>query len=435
MKRRSLLILAVAAASATLALGRAAAQNEAGGAGAAGEHPVAITGATVHTAGAAGTLRGATVLIAGGRIQAVGVGIAIPAGARRIDAAGKVVTPGLMDSLTSLGLVEVGFGAGTNDATNHDPSLSAAFDVSVAINAGSMLLPVNRVEGITRAISGPAGDAKNLFLGQVAAIDLAGPHRTVVIPAVGQLAVFGDPGDDGPSRVSVLLKLRHAIEDAADYDLHRQAYDQAQRRPYSVSKADLDALVPVARGRQPLVVGVNRASDIEALLGLARDLKLKLILAGAAEGWKVAGEIAAAHVPVLVNPLDNLPEFDSLGATLENAARLARAGVTIALFTNDSDNARNLRQEAGNAVAYGLPWDTALAAMTANPAAIWGLRDYGTIEPGKDADLVVWDGDPLELTTAAQHVFIRGVEMPQDSRQLRLRDRYLHRAGAVPPPA
>ncbi|HEV3460334.1 MAG TPA: amidohydrolase family protein [Thermoanaerobaculia bacterium] len=155
-------------------------------------------------------------------------------------------------------------------------------------------------------------------------------------------------------------------------------------------------------------------------------MKLRLILAGAAEGWEVAGQIAAARVPVLINPLTNLPQsFEELGATLENAARLERAGVTVAFLTGDSHNSRNLRQGAGNAVAHGLAWESALAAMTVNPARIWGLDDYGTIETGKDADVVIWDGDPLEVTAAAEHVFIRGQEMPRDSRQIRLRDRYL----------
>src|SRR5260370_19343321 len=128
-------------------------------------------------------------------------------------------------------------------------------------------------------------------------------------------------------------------------------------------------------------------------------MKLRLILAGAAEGWEVAGEIAAARVPVLMNPLADLPQsFEELGATLENAARLARAGVTLAFASGDSHNSRNLRQAAGNAVANGLPWETALAAMTVNPAHVWGLEDYGTLEPGKDADGVVWDGAPPART-------------------------------------
>jgi imidazolonepropionase-like amidohydrolase len=392
---------------------------------AAGE-TLAITGATVHTMGPAGTLRGATVVIAGGRIQAVGNGISVPAGARRIDAAGKVVTPGLFDSLTRLGLVEVNQVDDTEDATNEDPQLSAAFDVAGGINSRSMLLAINRVEGITRAITAPAA-GKSLFLGQGAVIHLGGGPLPVVRRAVAQFVVLGETGARlaGGTRGGAVIRLREALRDALDYDANRAAYDRAQRRPYSLPRLDLEALLPVARGERPLVVQVNRASDIEAVLALARELKLRLILADAEEAWEVADAIAAARVPVVINPLSNLPQsFETLGATLENAARLSRAGVTLAFASGDSHNSRNLRQAAGNAAAYGLPREAALAAMTANPARIWGLDDYGTLEAGKDADVVIWDGDPLEVTSAAEHVFIRGVEMPNDSRQLRLRDRY-----------
>ncbi len=413
----------------------AAAGGAPGAAPLTAQETVAITGATVHTMGPAGTLHDATVILAGGRIQAVGTGIAIPAGARRIDAAGKVVTPGLLDSLTQLGLVEVNAVDDTEDATNLDPQLSAAFDVAEGINPRSMLIPINRVEGITRAISAPGvPDAgKNLFLGQGAVIALGGAPGIVVRRSVAQFAALGEAGARvaGGTRGAAAIHLRTALRDALDYDAHRADYDRAARRPYSLPRLDLEALLPVARGQQPLVVAVNRASDIEQMLELGRELKLRLILAGVAEGWEVAGEIAAAHVPVLVSPLSNLPQsFETLGATLENAARLARAGVTLAFATGDSHNSRNLRQAAGNAVAYGLPWETALAAMTVNPARIWGLDDYGTIAAGKDADLVIWDGDPLELTSAAERVFIRGAEMPRDSRQLRLRDRYLPKPGS-----
>jgi imidazolonepropionase-like amidohydrolase len=395
---------------------------------------VAITGATVHTLGPAGTLRGATVLIAGGRIRATGTAVAVPAGARTIDAAGKVVTPGLFDSLTRLGLIEVSQVKETNGAKNEEPGLTAAFDVSDAIDRRSMLIPINRVEGITRAVTAPI-PGKSLFLGQGAVIDLSGSPSTVVRRSVAQFVTLGETGAQlaGGSRGAALERLRQALRDALDYDAHRAAFDRAQRRAYSLSQLDLEALLPVARGQQPLVVAVNHASDIEAVLGLARELKLHLILLEAAEAWEVADEIAAAHVPVLIDPLTNLPEsFDILGATLENAARLARAGVTVAFESGDSHNSRNLRQAAGNAVANGMPWEQALAAMTANPARIWGIADCGTIEPGKDADLVIWDGDPLEVTSAAERVFIRGVEMPHDSRQLRLRDRYLPPASAPP---
>ncbi|MFL6290481.1 MAG: amidohydrolase family protein, partial [Thermoanaerobaculia bacterium] len=206
-------------------------------------------------------------------------------------------------------------------------------------------------------------------------------------------------------------------------------------RELEVSRLDLEALQPVVRGELPLVLAVNRASDIQAALRLAKEEKLKLILAGAGEAWVVADEIAAAQVPVLITPLNNLPgSFDFLGATLENAARLHKAGVTFAFMSVAAHEAYSIRQGAGNAVAYGLPWDAALAALTTVPARLWGIEDsYGSLEPGKDADVVVWTGDPLEITTWATEVFIRGRQVPIMSRQLELRDRYKDVGNAVPP--
>lgn len=398
---------------------------------------VAITGATVHTLGAAGKLEGATVLIEDGRIRAVGRDVAVPSGARRIDAAGKVVTPGLFDSLSRLGLVEVGAVEGSVDTTveDYDP-VTAAFQVADAINPRSSLIAVNRIEGLTRAVVAPeAGDS--LIAGQAAIIHLGGPGDFLLRSPAAMFAVLGEAGAEraGGARGAALLRLREALQDAEDYAENRAAFERGDRREYSVSRLDLEALVPVVRGELPLVVTVNRASDIQAALRLAKELELKLILAGANEGWLVAREIAQAKVPVLVTPMENRPErFEILAATLENTARLHAAGVTVALMSGDAHNARNIRQAAGNAVAYGMPWDAALAAMTVVPARLWGLADrYGTLEPGKDADVVIWDGDPLEITTFADRVFIRGVEIPMRSRQTELRDRYKDLSGDLPP--
>lgn len=392
---------------------------------------IAITGGTVHTLGAAGTIEGGTVLLENGRIRAVGKDLAIPAGARRIDATGKVVTPGLFDSLSRLGLVEVGAVEGSNDIAVKDDRITAAYDVTDALNPRSSLIAVNRVEGLTRAVAAP-GTGKSLIAGQGAIIQLgylgAESPDLVVRPRAAMFASLGEAGAElsGGSRGAALLRLREAFQDALDYRANRAAFDSGNRREYALSRLDLEALQPVVRGEMPLVLSVNRASDIEAALWLARDFHLKLILAEAGEGWVVAKQIAAAKVPVLVNVLNNLPgSFDLLSATLENAARLHAAGVEVAFMTGDAHNARNIKQSAGNAVAYGMPWKAALEAMTTLPAHIWGLADrFGTLEAGKEADVVVWDGDPLEVTTFADHVFIRGVEMPMDDRQIRLREKY-----------
>ncbi|HUO86381.1 MAG TPA: amidohydrolase family protein, partial [Thermoanaerobaculia bacterium] len=398
---------------------------------------VAITGATVHTLGADGTLEDATVVIADGRIVAVGRDVAVPSGARVIDGRGKGVTPGFFDSLSRLGLVEVGAVAGSRDTATEDERISAAFRVADAFNPESTLLPVTRVEGLTRALVAPSPGG-SLIAGQAAVVHLGGGSDPIVVTPAALLVTLGERGARfaGGSRAAALLALREALEDARDYAQHRDAWAQGRRRDYALSRLDLEALVPVVEGRLPLLVMVDRASDIRSVLALAAEQGLRLVVAGGAEAWRVADELAAAGVPVLVDPLDNLPSsFETLGATLDNAARLHAAGVTVALMSEDAHNARNLRQAAGNAVAHGLPPQAALAAMTSVPAAIWGLGDsYGSLVPGREADVVVWDGDPLELTSYPEAVFIRGRQVPRDNRQIRLRDRYrdLPVAGDLP---
>src|SRR6185295_1903897 len=348
---------------------------------------VAITGATIHTEGSLGTIKNGTLVIADGKIHAVGANVTVPAGAKTIDAHGKVVTPGLFDSFTQRGLVEVNAVEGSVDAAVEDDRITAAFDVADALNPRSILIPVNRIEGLTRAVVAP-GTGKSLIAGQAAIIDLGGPGDYLVRSPVAMLAVLGERGAGltGGSRAGAILRLKEALQDALDYAANRKAFEEGERREYALSRLDLEALVPVVKGQLPLLISVDRASDIEAALRLAQEFHLQLILADCAEGWIVAKEIAAAKVPVLVNPMINLPaSFEALGATLENSARLYKAGVTIAFMSGDAHNARNLKQAAGNAVAYGLPWDAALAAMTSVPARIWGLADrYGTLEPGKD---------------------------------------------------
>jgi imidazolonepropionase-like amidohydrolase len=397
---------------------------------------VAITGATVHTLGPQGTIQNGTVVIENGRIRAVGANVQVPAGARTIDARGKVVTPGLFDSLSRLGLVEVNAVEGSQDARVEDDRITAAFNVADALNPHSTLIPVNRVDGLTRAVVAP-NTGNSLIAGQGAIIHLGGPGDYLLRSPVAMFASLGEAGAQlsGGSRAASMLRLREAFQDALDYAANRKSFEQGDRREYALSRLDLEALLPVVRGELPLVVNVNRASDIQAALRMAKEFNLKLILSGVSEAWRVARDIAAAKVPVLLNPMDNLPgSFELLGATLENAARLHKAGVTVAFASGDAHNARNIKQAAGNAVAYGLPWEAALAAMTTVPARIWGLADrYGTLEPGKDADVVIWDGDPLEITTYPDAVFIRGQAIPMENRQTRLRDRYKDLNQPLPP--
>ncbi len=290
------------------------------------------------------------------------------------------------------------------------------------------MIPVTRVEGITRVLVTPSGTG-NVLLGQGAVFDLSGQHvpQSVTRAPAVMVAVLGEAGATvaGGSRTTAVLRLREALQDAQDFAINRVAYNSAQRREYARGRLDLEALQPVLKGEVPLLVQANRASDLLAAMRVASEFKVRLVLMGGAEAWMVADEIAKRRIPVVVKPLTNLPGFESLGATLENAARLRKAGVTVALASFDTHNSRNLRQEAGNAIANGLDRDEALAAVTLVPARLWGVADrYGSLEPGKDADVVVWSGDPFELTTGVEHVFIAGQEVPKDTRQMRLLERY-----------
>jgi imidazolonepropionase-like amidohydrolase len=397
-------------------------------AGAVGAQTVAIQGATIHT-NVQDPLEPGTVVIQDGQILRVGRDAEIPVGARIIDGTGLVVTPGLFDSWTQLGLVEIGLSAeGTVDRTTSDERITASFNPVDGINPASTLIPVTRVEGITRAIVAPSNGA-SLIAGQGVLIDL-GPGPVTAMLMENPVAMFASLGEAGASmaggaRSAAIQQLREAIQDARDYAANRDAFAQGNRRGYALSRMDLEALVLVANTDIPLVLEVHRASDIQAALRLAEELELDLVLSGVQEGWTVATEIASARVPVLVNPLVNLPGFASLAATYENAARLHAAGVTLAIASFDSHNSRNIKHAAGMAVAHGMPWDAALEAITLRPAQIWGVGDrVGTIEPGRVADVVVWSGDPLELTTAARHVFIEGQEISPDTRQKALFEKY-----------
>jgi imidazolonepropionase-like amidohydrolase len=229
----------------------------------------------------------------------------------------------------------------------------------------------------------------------------------------------------GGSRASAMLRLRELLQDAVDFNRNRTAWNAGQRREYARGRLDLEALRPVITGELPLAIQANRASDLLAAMRLAGEFKLKLVLIGAAEGWIVADEIARRKIPVVIKPLTNVPTFDALNASLENAARLQAAGVQVAISSFETHRAGTLRQEAGNAIAHGMDREAALRAVTITPARVWGASETtGSLEAGKDADVVIWSGDPFELTTHAERVFIRGQEVPKETRQTELLERY-----------
>ncbi len=400
-------------------------------AGASSAETIAITGGTVHTMTSAGTLKQATVLVENGRISEVGADIDIPEDATVIDASGKVVTPGLFSAFTSIGLVEIGMVKETVDFHGPEAAFGPGFDVSVAVNPNSTLIPVTRIEGVTRVLTLPEA-SHSLFAGQGAVLHLGGGEDTVAKPRAAMLVEVGEEGAEiaGGSRAAVWLALREALDDARDFDANREGYQAGRHRPYSLGRVDLEALIPVLKGEMPLLLHLNRVADIRQALRLARDYDVRVVLLEAQEAWLLADELAAANIAVIINPLDNLPDrFEGIAAALESAARLQSAGVTIAFgsFNFASHNARLVAQLAGNAAANGLPWKAALEALTVNPARIFGLEDsYGAIRPGLDADIVIWNGDPLEVMTAPEAVLIKGQRVPAESRQTKLRDRYLN---------
>ncbi len=399
---------------------------------------IAIIGGTVHTLGSQGSVSGATVLIEDGRITAVGSSVAVPDDARVFDASGKIVTPGLFDATSYIGVEEISLVDESVDRVHVGERYTASFDVKFAINPHSTLIPINRIEGVTRAMVSPGtGKEDHLIAGLGATIKLTTDSSALDNSRAAMFADFGERGAQlaGGSRAAAILILREALEDAIDFARNRRAYDAGSRRDYVLSRPDLEALSLVLEKEIPLVVSVNRASDILTVIGLGTEFDIRVVVLGGAEAWMVAEELAVAGVPVILDPMENLPNrFESLAATLENAARLHAGGVIIAFATSDSHNARNLKQSAGIAVAYGLPFQEALRALTVNPAIIFGVADrYGTLEAGQDADVVIWSGDPLEVTTFADHVFIAGEEVPMESRSTLLRDRYLDLDSDMPP--
>ncbi|MFT4941233.1 MAG: imidazolonepropionase-like amidohydrolase [Paraglaciecola sp.] len=390
----------------------------------------AIVGATVHTMSQQGSVSNATILIKDGKIQKVMAGEAALSDYQVIDAKGKVVTPGLIGAQTSLGLVEIGFSGGTVDSNAKVTPISAsgaAMDISYGINPDSTLIAISRIEGVTSAATSMSKNGQ-LFNGQGALISLADSTSLLLKSAAFMSTNVSDSGVDtiGGSRGVLWVTLEQAIvevEFAQDKTLSPMVEWHGD-----LTKADIRALLPVIKGDIPLLIDAKRAADIRQVLAFKkRHPKLDIVLLNATEGWRVADELAENNIAVILNPESNLPyAFDQLGATLENASRLHKAGVTVVIGM-DTHNIRLAKQHAGNAVANGLPWLQGLAALTINPAKVYGIdQQLGSLEPGKQADLVIWSGDPLEVTESAEQVFINGEKIDMHSRQTKLRDRYLN---------
>jgi imidazolonepropionase-like amidohydrolase len=388
---------------------------------------IAITNATVYQTPTK-KLESATVVIKDGFIIDVGAGVKAPAGAVVIDGKGKVVTAGLIEVGSTLGLVEVDLEASANDGrfATTPTDIHAAFKVTDAYDPRSVAIPIARSGGVTSAIVQPSGGLVAGMASWFALIDQATPAPPLLVNA-GMSVTLGAGAVAGGSRGGAIEKLRELLLDAEMYQKNRTGFERNQSRALSATRADLEALLPVLAGKVPLLVRADAESDIRAAIALTAQRKILMTLSGGQEAWRVAPELAAAKIAVVLDPTANLPEELAVADVRnDNLAVLNAAGVRIVISPLGATmNARNLRQMAGIGVGYGLPWDKALAAITSVPAELFSpAARRGTVEVGKAADLVLWTGDPLEIATRVSVVMVQGVVQSLESHQSKLLQRY-----------
>ncbi|WP_373486700.1 amidohydrolase family protein [Blastomonas sp.] len=407
---------------------------------------IAITGGKLVIGNGGAPIEGGTVVLRDGKVVAAGAGVAVPADAQIVDATGRWVTPGLFAGFSRLGLIEVEAVTETNDSSASTGDFSAAIDVTTAINPRATPIAVNRAAGITRAVVAPA-TPRSVFAGFGALIDLGEDYEAVTRARAFQFVELGETGSAraGGSRASAFLEFRNGLIEAQNLARGQRAV-LAHPHDALLNRQDAAALVPVVNGEVRLLVHVERAADIINVLKLRDEFPaLKLVLVGAAEGWMVTDRIAAANVPVIASALNDLPEaFEKTAATQSNIGRMKRAGVTVAIGQINDSDAHKLHyapQYAGNLVALqrvpgatGLTWGEAFATISSGPAQALGVdAQLGSLQPGRQGDVVIWDGDPLELSSTPVAVMIDGVQQSLDNRQARLRDRYrTPQEGALP---
>jgi imidazolonepropionase-like amidohydrolase len=424
----------------------------------------ALVGGTVALGNGSEPIPNGMVVVRDGKIVAAGdIRMKLPAGTQVIDATGKWVTPGIVAGFSRLGLADVDLSAeGADDTTANGP-FSASIDASTSINPLDTTIAVNRADGVTRALVVPQA-GKSIFGGQGAVIDTGADMDPITEARKFQFVELGEKGaaKAGGSRGSAQVFFRNALREASELrrfagpiEANRAAsgterpivrnpnesrvYGPDARRSEDIllTRFDAAALVPVLQGRQYLLVHAERASDILQVIDLKREFpSLKIVLVGASEGWLVAGKIAEAGIPVIASAVNDLPAaFEQIAATQSNVGRMRAAGVNVSIGMIDDNDTRNLfmeRQYAGNLVglqripgATGVSWGEALAMITSRPAEAIGMGgEIGSLEPGRRADLVIWSGDPLEGSSAAEQVYIDGVEQPLETHQTRLLERY-----------
>jgi len=400
----------------------------------------ALTHATLETV-TKGSIANGTLIISQGKITAMGEGVEIPAGAEVIDCKGLFVYPGMIDGSTNVGLSEVGADPRTTDY-NEIGDVIPQMKALTAVNPSAVAIPVTRVSGVTTALSSPSG---SLFPGTAALINLHGytPDQmfagfegvVMTYPAGGRRGFWDRRTDEEIKKATdaSLKKLNEVWERAVQY----QKVDSATGGKSAGYYPEMQALLPVVRGERALLIEVNAAKDITAVLKWVKERKIaKVVLTGVAEGWRVADQIAKAKIPVIVGGVLVLPtrEYDRYDQGYANAGMLKKAGVKVAIGSDErgNQNFRDLPYHAGFAVAYGMDKSDALKAITIVPAEIFGVADQlGSLEIGKQATLFVCDGDPFENKTQIKQVFIDGWQIPLSSRQTQLYDEFLKREPGV----
>jgi imidazolonepropionase-like amidohydrolase len=425
---KNTLILALALVS-TIAWGQMTQKGKTG--------TFALTNATIETV-TKGTIQNGTVVISNGKIQDVGTNVTIPAGATLIDCSGLTIYPGMIDSGTQLGLTEVSSISLTNDH-NEVGDINPHMQALTAVNPNSVLIPVTRVSGVTTSLAMPSS---GLFAGTAALINLHGytpdqmyaGFKGIVInfPSTGRRGGWDRRSDEDIKKASekALKQLNDVWAKAVQY--HK--IDSASGGQPQDYYPEMEALLPAVRGKMAVLINVNASKDILAALEWIDGKKINAVLCGVSEGWRVADKIAKAKIPVIAGPMLSLPnrDYDRYDAQYANPGIMAKAGVKVAIRTNDSENVRNLPYNAGFAAVYGMGKEEALKAITIVPAEIMGLGDQlGSIEKGKVANLFVTNGDPFETKTQVKYLFIAGWQIPLESRHTLLYDEFLERSPGV----
>ena len=377
----------------------------------------------IHTATDKGTLEISDLLIRDGLILRIGKNLS-SSRAQVLDLAGKVVTPGFISPHSQLGIVEIELIPETRD--DRSELYSAGLNIDSAFNPSSTLIPYNLTGGITLSLTVPS--SSGLFSGLTSAFSLSGSLENSLIAS--NIALTADISGGEDSKAAKILLLEDSLDMASkisrklpDFELWKSTFP----KNVDYSARDIRALKKVMLKEIPLIVKANRASDILSLIELSKRRNFNLVIQGAAEGWRVAKHLANANVAVILQPIDNLPHsFNELGARLDNASLLHEAGVKILISSHETHNAYLSRQGAGTAVAYGLPWQEALKGLSKNIADVFKLDKRGSIKEGYIADLVIWSGDPLEVTSFVEKVYLSGKAVPVKNRSMKLKDRYLN---------